>query len=311
MAEKLQKYKYGSSASTSRPARNTRQRTPDSRGQPSPTRSESPSMASEELKADILSSLRGEVSTIIREELKRALAEDFEAIKSELQAVRSEIKNNMAAIRSEVENMKADIRDVQGGLSTWSDEVVALQTTVTSLQSQVTTLKDRCEDMEGRMRRGNIRIVGIEERPDSSSPKEVAKVIKEALQMDRDIKIDRSHRTLAPRKPGDRPRVIIAKLHYDGDAVEILRRARDRAPLTYNGSRIAIFPDYTSSVAKARAAFTDVRKALRGRQGVRYGLFYPARLRISYKGEDKDFLDPKKAMEYVQKAIDPTAETEG
>lgn len=161
------------------------------------------------------------------------------------------------------------------------------------------------------MRRGNIRIMATEERPESSSPKEVAKVIKEALQMDRDIKIDRSHRTLAPRKPGDRPRVIIAKLHHDGDAAEILRRARDRAPLTYNGSRIAIFPDYTSSVAKARAAFTDVRKELRGRQGVRYGLFFPARLRISYKEEDRDFLDPKKAMEYVKKTIDAATETEG
>lgn len=129
--------------------------------------------------------------------------------------------------------------------------------------------------------------------------------------MERDIKIDRSHRTLAPRKPGVRPRVIIVKLHYDGDAAEILRRARDRAPFTYNGSRIAILPDYTSSVAKARAAFRDVRKELRGRQGVRYGLFYPARLRISYKDEDRDFLDPKKAMEYVKKTVDAAAETEG
>lgn len=74
------------------------------------------------------------------------------------------------------------------------------------------------------MRRGNIRIVGIEERPESSSPKELAKVIKEALQMDRDIKIDRSHRTLAPRKPGDRPGVIVTKLHHDGDA-EIPRQS--------------------------------------------------------------------------------------
>ena len=99
-------------------------------------------MATEELKADILSSLRREFSTVVREELKKALAEDFDTLKSELQAVRSEIKNNMAAIRSEVDNIKAEMCDVQGGLSSWSDEVVALQTMVTNLQSQVTTLKD-------------------------------------------------------------------------------------------------------------------------------------------------------------------------
>lgn len=60
---------------------------------------------------------------------------------------------------------------MKGGLSTWSDEVNALQATVSSLKNQAATLKDRCEDMEGRMRRGNIRIAGIEEQPNSSSPK--------------------------------------------------------------------------------------------------------------------------------------------
>lgn len=277
---------------------------------PSPTQTESSGMAADELRADIVSSLRGEISLIIREELKSALAEDFNALKTELQAMRSDIVNNTTAIRAEIEHMNVDIQDMKGGLSTWSDEVVSMQSTVTSLQEQVVALKDRCEDMEGRMRRGNIRITGIGEQPDSSSPKAVSKVIREVLQMDRDIKIDRSHRIATPRVTGDRekPRVIIAKLHYDGDATEILRRARERAPLIYNGNRIAIFPDYTSAVAKARAAFTDVRKTLRGRRGVRYGLLYPARLRISYKDEDKEFLDPMKAMEFVQKKVIPFTE---
>ena len=118
-------------------------------------------------------------------------------------------------------------------------------------------------------------------------------MIREVLQIDRDVKIDHSHRTLVPRRPGEKPRVIIAKLHYDGDITEILRRARDRAPLMHKGNRIFIFPDYTSSVAKARAAFTDVGKALRGRRGFRCGLLYPARLRIS-RTRTKSFRTPVK-----------------
>lgn len=73
---------------------------------------------------------------------------------------------------------------MKDGLSTWSDEVASLQATVNSLQNQVVTLKDRCEDMEGRLRRSNIRIASIEEQLDSSSPKAVVKVIREVLQMD-------------------------------------------------------------------------------------------------------------------------------
>lgn len=195
---------------------------------------------------------------------------------------------------------------MKGRLVTWSDEVVSLQSTVTSLQKQVVTLKDRRENMEGRMRWGNIRITAIDERPDSSSLTAVSKVIREALQMDRDIKMDRLHRIATPRTTGDREklRVVIAKLHHDRDATEILRKARERAPLIYNANRIAIFPDYTS----ARVAFTDVRKMLRGRRGVRYGQLYPARLCVSYKDEDKEFLDPMKAMEFIQMKVIPFAE---
>lgn len=310
MAEKLQQYKYGgqANANSQRPTRTTRQHTPGVLNQPSPTRPGNSTMDAEDIKKEGLSSLRGEISKIIRSELKSALTDDFNALKSELQGMRSEVANNMKAMRAEVDHIKTDIQDMKGGLSTWSDEVTSLQATVSSLKNQVATLKDRCEDMEGRMRRGNIRIAGIEEQPNSSSPKAVAKIIREVLQLDRDIKVDRSHRALATRNQGDRerPRVIIAKLHYDGDAVEILRKARDGAPLSYNGHRIAIFPDYTASVAKARAAFTDVRKALRGRKEIRYGLFYPARLRITHRDEDTEFVDPQKAMDYVKKILPAT-----
>lgn len=312
MAEKLQKFRHGSDANATRPARTSRQRTTEDADPSLTTGSGEPNTNSEEMKADILRSMRGDIAKVIRDELKGALADDFQAIKSELQAVRSEIASNSKAIQAEVDIIKTEVLDLKSGLSTWSDEVTSLQSTVTSLQKEMSTLKDKCEDLEGRMRRSNIRIAGIEERPGSSSPQAVAKIIKEVLQMDRDIKVDRSHRTPIGRGPRDRelPRVIIAKLHHDGDAAEILRRARSRAPLSYNGHRVSFFPDYTTSVAKARATFTEVRKALRGIKEARYGLLYPARLRITYHNEEKEFLDPKLAMDYVRNNIIPTETTE-
>lgn len=304
MDKNLKKLKYTASSQRAKRAPRPCQPAQASPDQPSPTGgAEGEEMTAENIKTDVLDTVRGEIAKIIREELKNALSDDFDALKNELRAVRSEIANTSAAITSEINQMKADIKDVTGGLSTWSDEVASLQTMVTSLQSQVTTLKDKCEDMEGRMRRGNIRIVGVDELPGSSAPESVSKLLKEVLQLDREVKVERLHRAPGPRGPADRvkPRVIIAKLHYDGDATTILRRARDRAPLMYSGKRIAIFPDYTSSVARVRAAFTDMRKELRGRKGVCYGLLYPARLRITVDDQDKEFVDPKRAMEYIQK----------
>lgn len=158
------------------------------------------------------------------------------------------------------------------------------------------------------MRRCNVRILGVPETPGSSSTASVAKLLMEALQLEKEPLIDRSHRSLGPAKPGGKPRVIIAKLHYYQECAEVLRRAHTRGSLRYNGDQITVFPDYTASVAKARAAFTEVRKLLRDRQGVRFGLLFPARLRITYEGADKQFTDPEKAMAYVKMNIIPATD---
>lgn len=310
MADKLQKYKFcgstSSEANTAKPrpiTRNTaRQASTD---QPLSTPSESPGMAAENIKADILASLRADFKEIIREELKTALAEDFSALRSEIQGLKTELANDTRTLREEMEQMRTDIQEVDSGLSSWSDDVTSLRDTVSSLQKEVATLRDKCEDMEGRMRRSNIRIAGIAEQPNSSSPTAVANVLKTILQLDREIKVDRSHRVLTNGNPRERekPRVIIAKLHYDVDAAEILRKARDKAPLYYNGQRVSIFPDYTANVAKARAAFTDVRKILRGQKEIRYGLFFPARFRITYQEATQEFVDHRKAMAYAKSIL--------
>ncbi|KAK7938822.1 hypothetical protein WMY93_002148 [Mugilogobius chulae] len=295
MADKLRRFKFDATERlASRPI--TRQLAAEEGESPGPD-------VMEDIKAEILVSLKDDISQIIREELKRALSDNLQELKSEIHAVRAEIASSAAAVGSRLDAIETDVVDVTNGLSTWSDEVTTLQSVVVELKGEVKVLREKCEDLEGRMRRGNIRIVGIDEQPNSSSPSEVSKIIRQVLKLDRDVKVDRSHRSLASKKTGDNPRVIIAKLHYDGDAVDILRRARENGPLMYNGKKISIFPDYTAAVAKARAAFTDVRKALQGRRDVRFGLFYPAKLRITHKSVSKDFQDPKKAMDFVQDTI--------
>lgn len=152
MADKLQKYKYGGSAP--RPTRTTRETTGYS-DLTSPIQTERTEMAAGEIKADIMSSIRGDISLIIREELKNVLVKDFNALKSEPKSMQADITNNTAAIHAEIDHVKSGHQ----GHELWTIYMVyiLLQATVTSLQTQVVTLKDRCEDTEGRMRRDNIR----------------------------------------------------------------------------------------------------------------------------------------------------------
>lgn len=86
--------------------------------------------------------------------------------------------------------------------------------------------------------------------------------------------------------------------------MDILRRARQVGDgLRYGALPISIFPDYPPSVARARAVFTDVKRLLKGRADVRYGFMHPAKLRITFNGVKRDFLDPNQAMSYLKSDI--------
>lgn len=78
-------------------------------------------------------------------------------------------------------------------------------------------------NMEGRMWRCNIRIVGVAEELGSASVESVSKLLSEVLKMDKVILVDCLHHSLRPLTPGEKPPVIVAKLHYYQDCVEILR----------------------------------------------------------------------------------------
>ncbi|KAE8299800.1 hypothetical protein D5F01_LYC02218 [Larimichthys crocea] len=210
----------------------------------------------------ILTALKADIAMLLRSELKAALADGFQNIKSELQAVKTELANNTAAIHSDVETMKATVSHMEQGLSSCSDDVSLLLGKVGKLET------------------------------------EVLKVVK-------DILIDRSHRGLQPRSQDGKPRVIVAKVHYYQDCADILRRARESGPLRFNRTDISIFPDYPPSVVQARSAFGEVRRLLRGRDGVKYGLLYPARLQITYNGAEKQFQNPGEPMAYVKAKILP------
>lgn len=256
-----------------------------------------------DMKTEILSSLKKELAGLFQTELKSALTSEFGVIKSELQAVKTAIADNTAVLHTDMEKVKSTVSDMERGLSACSDDVTLLQDTVRKLERNVESLQEKCLDMEGKMRRSNVRILNVAEETGSSSPSSVSKLLKGALKMDKDVLVDRSHRTTQPKRPDGKPRAIIAKLHYYQDCVEVLRRAREAGPLQYNGATIFVFPDYPPSVARARSAFNEVRKLLRGRDNIRYGILHPARLRITHNGTEKQFQDAAEAMEYVKTNI--------
>ena len=67
-----------------------------------------------------------------------------------------------------------------------------------------------------------------------------------------------------------------------------------------NGKRVYIFPDFTPTVAKWRAAFVQVKKELHAFTNVKFGLRYPATLHITMSsGQTHRFED----LEFVNKRL--------
>uniref|UniRef100_A0AAV2KQQ8 Uncharacterized protein n=1 Tax=Knipowitschia caucasica TaxID=637954 RepID=A0AAV2KQQ8_KNICA len=164
----------------------------------------------------------------------------------------------------------------------------------------------KCEDWEGRSRLNNIRVVGVPEGSEDSRPTVfVAKLLQGLLGLDVEPVLDRAHRTLRPKpKDGELPRPFVVRVNMFQQRCVILQKAGSSGPLFYKGKRVSIFPDFTTSVAKKRAAFAKVKKELHSCPGVKFGLFYPARLHITPpSGQTHKFEDLTLAMDFVLKRL--------
>lgn len=263
---------------------------------------ETASMASAEFKAELLAALRQEMADIFRSELEAAMTQNLSQIKTELQNVKTELAASLAATKADVSKLRGTVTEMEGSLSLYTDDMVALKSKVEKLSAQVITLENRCEDQEGRSRRNNIRIIGLSEQQGPVTPSSVSRLLKVAFDLEKEPVIDRAHRSLNPTPgPGGRPRPVIVRLHYYANCADILQRAKTRQRIRYQDSTISVFPDYTTRTAKARAAFNDIRRELRNIPDTRYGLIYPAILRITTsEGVTKNFTSPGEAAVFVK-----------
>lgn len=249
----------------------------------------------------MLASLRKDIADIFKKELQDTLGVALSTIKLDLQTVKTQLANDKAATDATMSKLKGTVGEMEHALTECSDDITKMKTTIKSFTANGAKLENKCEDLESRSRRNNVRILGVPEGPDTCTTAAVAALLKEALDLVKEPLLDRSHRTLQPKpKPGDHLRAIVCRFHYHSDCVDILQRARELRQIKFRDLTISVFPDHTAKIARARAAFNEVRRQLRGIDGARYGLIHSARLRITYNGVEKDFVSAEEASDYVK-----------
>uniref|UniRef100_A0A3B4UUN6 Integrase core domain-containing protein n=1 Tax=Seriola dumerili TaxID=41447 RepID=A0A3B4UUN6_SERDU len=208
-----------------------------------------------------------------------------------------------------IEAAESRVSELEVEVSGPSDSFAAMEADVSGMKKELATLKDRCENLEVRSRPCNVRITGVKEgREHGKHPSWfVADMLKEALNLEKPPTIDRAHRSLRSNPTQDNipPRAFVMKCHYFSEKESLLKKAIEmKSVTTADGNHIRILPDFTQTVSKQRAAFTEVRGLLWGCEGVRYSLRYPATLSITTTdGQEASFKDPKLAKEFVLKRV--------
>ena len=181
------------------------------------------------------------------------------------------------------------------------DNITDLSTRVKQLEIDNKYLVDKVDNLENRSRAVNLRFLGI---PEATEGRDIvgfmADLIPQLLGEDdfpTTPAIERAHRTPAQQVQSSersRPRPILIKLLHFQDKLKILRLARGKKDLSFNGSRIFIFPDYSANLTRKRKAFDTIKRKLKD-MGLEYSLRYPRTLSVTVDGEKQLFSDHKAA----------------
>ncbi|CAM4706480.1 unnamed protein product [Leuciscus chuanchicus] len=151
---------------------------------------------------------------------------------------------------------------VEDGLNGYSDRLVNVKASMDALVKENVSLKEKLDDLENRSRRSNMRVVGIPEN--RTQPNQRCKSQSDQTQI--------KHR--------------------------ILRFSKQKRELLFRGHWVFFHEDFSAELGKSVQ-----RSKIKSRlyeKGVRFGLLYPARLRVTHEGKTHLFSTPDEANEFYR-----------
>ncbi|KAJ3602119.1 hypothetical protein NHX12_029878 [Muraenolepis orangiensis] len=249
------------------------------------------------------SNLTANAGNAVDENLLKAIRNIVQSvIHEENNALREEIRRAVSPLKAALETCEGTLQEHEEGLNCLDSRLEAMEKQYDQLYDNYKILQAKTDDLENRGRRCNIRILHVKEGLESGNPtKCVANLLTEILGGPGGLQspptLDRAHRT-GPAN-GGRPRSFLARFHYFQEKEQVLRLAREKGRLEFQGGQVMIFPDFSAGLSKRRAEFIEVKKLLRGKEVVRYGLVYPARLRVSFQGEENMFDTPQAVKDFI------------
>lgn len=191
---------------------------------------------------------------------------------SEMTLIKEELKSSVTKLQATVDAHKSTIKDLKRSPTTCSDDLATLIDTANVIKGKVKTLKAKRNDLEGRSRSNNLRLVDLPEGLEDS----------ESL-------FQRSYRTFYiwmkhpfSTAPTGHSEISSTRETHQSSLLPCERTnpASSSFPLLL-GEKLSVFPDFFPSLAKKRAEFGNAKCLLHICPGVRFGFCYPAEPRIT------------------------------
>lgn len=200
----------------------------------------------------------------------------------DLRAIANDIKDTLSAaiaeLRVDIHTLNDRVLEVEK-VTAKHDTVLRKATRkIDTHTMQLRETQRRIEDLDNRGRRHNLRIRGLPEAIDAEQLTPAVTDLFNGL-IDRPpqtkIEMERIHRALRPKgRETDPPRDVICCIVYYKLKEDILRQARNKHPLQYNGAHLQIFQDLSSITLQHRRDLKPLLDVLRT-HGILYRWKFP------------------------------------
>lgn len=212
---------------------------------------------------------------------------------------------DISHLRQDLHKLPDRVKTAETRLSTVEDALPPLQTRADHMQQQIQQLFSKQDEMENRLRRCNLRLIGL---PEGAEGKDPAVFLEQLLitSYGREafspmLAVERAH--CMPTKPppqGAPPCTFIAKMLNFKDRDAALRMARMKGNIAFGNVRVEysrIFQRWSS------AGIRDFMEAKRRLMihNYKYAMLFPAWLHVEQDGRASFFEVPEDAIAWLER----------
>uniref|UniRef100_A0A3Q1BE19 L1 transposable element RRM domain-containing protein n=1 Tax=Amphiprion ocellaris TaxID=80972 RepID=A0A3Q1BE19_AMPOC len=219
---------------------------------------------------------------------------DVKELKGQSQESFTRLETSVEGLSTQLTKLEKRVVDAEERITATEETTAAHRKAIGFLLQREAELVERCEDLQNRARRQNLRLYQV---PEGSEGRDMVTFIKKLLPTvltelplkEGDIRIDRAHRALMPKpKENDPPRSIGIRFADYTVKERILQQAWKQRTVKMGERQIYFDNDYSSELQRKRAQVRYVVKQLK-QKSIKAKCLYPARLRMMVGSEEKTF----------------------